>query len=163
MKLKAVVFVLTMATYAQADHHSLQIDDCSKRSIARSHAGYLVEPWVDNTRYLPKHNLRFVVLGNGMPSSRAYYLMILGNPPQDDPSEVGPRLCRIVTIDGPTGFSKIEMGASSVEEVRLRGRDSSIFTVPVQITSEAGTSRRQMLSVGYQHERGSITAKLEDP
>ena len=159
LKLKIAVFVASVAAAAHADHHSLQVDDCSDRSVAPSHVGYLVEPWEDNIRYVPQHNLRFAVVGSGEPTPTSHYLMILGNAPQHE-SEVGPRLCRLVTIEGATGFSKIEMAAASVEETTRRGREFLILVVPVEITTGTGTTRRQRLSVGYLHENGNTIAKL---
>ncbi|MEM1387059.1 MAG: hypothetical protein AAF748_13960 [Pseudomonadota bacterium] len=161
MTLRTALVIASLATAAEADHHSLQIDDCGERAVANAHAAYLVEPWEKNTRYQPEHNLRFIVLGNGEGAPPAYYLMLLANPPAS-PSDPGPRTCRIVTIEGATGFAEIEMAAATFEDELRRGRVLTVFTVPVDITSASGSTRRQALSVRYLHENGNTTASLDD-
>jgi hypothetical protein len=152
-----------LAGAAQADHHSLELDGCEEGAFSRFGAAYLVEPWEANSFYLPEHNLRVAVLGSGPEEAvepQSLYLMFLGQAPvfENDP---GPRICRIVTFEDTLGFSAIDLAEAVHETVLSRGQEQLRLTLPVEITLPSGASRRETLSVRYQHETGNMGASLE--
>lgn len=164
MKLISALLITTFGvTAAHADHHSLQIDDCTPRSVANGYgqSSYLLEPWSENSYLVQDHQIRLAVLTNGKDEYPGYYLMVLGKAPtfQHDP---GPRQCRIITFEGSTGFSKVDMDSLSVNSTESRGREVIIFSLQVETTSSDSLTQTKNISVGFFTEDGNVWAHFEE-
>ena len=122
---------------------------------ARSNAWNIAEPWESNSRLFAKGAVRLALIDTIEPAAAAFHLLIL-SPPYD---EVGGRQCRVVSLDGATGFAGLDLASASAAYDPAKGLT---FALPAQrYLPDTADFAAATLHVTLNQSTGAIAASLD--
>lgn len=122
---------------------------------ARSNAWNIAEPWETSTRLFANGAVRLTVMDTVEPAAAAFHLLVL-SPPLD---ELGGRQCRVVSLDGATGFASLTLSDTAATYDPAKGLTIS---VPAKrYLPDTGEFGAATLIVTINQSTGAISAQLE--
>lgn len=150
MRVAAWVGSLALALGCNTPAMAQEVSRCDWRASADA----IPEPWEAHTRTFSNGKTRLALLDVIEPAAGAYHLLIL-SPPED---ELGARQCRVVGLDGGTGFAAVGF---DVLEASYDPAIGLIFDVPVSVFDPAtGGFVDRGLRVTLNQATGDISAGL---
>ncbi|MDZ4391824.1 hypothetical protein [Cypionkella sp.] len=122
---------------------------------ARSNAWNIAEPWDANTRFFANGAVRLTVMDTVEPAAAAFHLLVL-SPPLD---ELEGRQCRVVSLDGATGFASLSLTGTAATYDPTKGLTIS---VPAKrYLPDTGEFGAATLVVTINQSTGAISAQLD--
>jgi hypothetical protein len=148
MRTAALVLGMTLATSTPA--LAVEVRECDWAASVQS----LAEPWERNTRAFYNGQVRIALIDTGgEPACCSMHLLILA---PDKTSEMGDRMCRLVSNAKQMGFESIDFARLSARYDAGRGL---LITFPYRLYVDGISHRNGVARVRVNMERSLITAE----
>jgi hypothetical protein len=148
LRMRAAALVLGMVLVASAPALAVEVRECDWAASVQS----LAEPWERNSRAFYNGQVRVALIDTGgEPVCCSMHLLILA---PDKTSEMGDRMCRLVSNANKMGFESIDFARLSTRYDAGRGL---LVTFPYRLYVDGISHRNGVARVRVNLERGTIS------